>query len=409
MATVTIPFADPELFHRPHPVLHHVRAHDPVHWSEEMEAWVLLRYSNVRHALSDPRLSSTGMARRIERHSAEDQLTLAELRRTVERWMGLPTLEDHKRYSTLLRPRFSASSVRSMEPEISRCASNLLDEFIRQGGGDMLEDFATPYAIDVISQLCGLPRSRQMASTLADWARTLSNVFHVSEIDGLLAAQRAAQQMTAYLQELIAARRRAPRDDLVSLFLTGRDSGLIHDDEEIVANLIMIIAVGFETTSHVIATGTHLLLEHERQLERLREDPSACASAVEEIARFDGPVFFTTRVARADLELGSRQVKAGDLVLLCLAAANRDPVVFSQPDEFLVTRAKNPHLGFGAGHYSCLGARLARTECRIAFEQIVTSMPTMRLAAQPDWYEFPPLSRWIARLPVRCSTKGSSE
>ncbi len=221
VAGPTIPFADPELFHRPHPVLHDVRARDPVHWGDEMNAWVLLRYTEVRRALFDPRLSSTGMTRRIERFPAEEQLTLEELRRTVEQWMGLPAIKDHRRYSTLLRPRFTASAVGSMEPEIRRRADGLLDAMIDRGGGDILEDFAAPYAIDVVSQLCGLPRAESMAGTLAHWARTLAAVFHVSDLDGLRSAQRAAQEMTAYLRELLAARRRAPRDDLVSLFLSG--------------------------------------------------------------------------------------------------------------------------------------------------------------------------------------------
>jgi cytochrome P450 len=212
--------------------------------------------------------------------------------------------------------------------------------------------------------------------------------------------------MTGFLRELIAARRREPRDDLISVFLGGLGSGLIYDEEEIVANLMMIIAVGFKTTSNLIATGTFLLLEHDRQQALLRADPTLCAGAVEEIARFDGPVFFTTRVAREDMRLHGERVSSGDLVLLCVAAANRDPAVFSEPDEFLVSRAKNPHLAFGAGAYSCLGARLARAQCRIAFERMLRWMPAFELAGQPDWYEFPPLARWLARLPIGCSRHG---
>ena len=403
---MTIPFADPELFLEPHPALRAVRERDPVHWSEEKAAWVLLRYHDVRGALFDPRLASTGMSRRIERYSPEEQRSLGELRATVERWMGLPALEDHRRYVTLLRPHFSGGAVRMREPEIAARADALLEAIAARGGGDVVEDFATPFTIDVVSRLCGVPRSPAMTRTLAGWARTLSEVFHFSDLEGLRSAQRAAHEMSAFLRELIEARRREPRDDLISVFLGGLESGRIRDEDEIVANLIMIIAVGFETTSNLIAIGTFLLLTHEDQLALLREDPSRCARAVDEIARFDGPVFFTTRVARADLQLGDKQMRRGDLVLLCLAAANRDPAVFAQPDDFLVMRAKNPHLGFGAGPYSCLGARLARAECRIAFQRMLHHLPILRLAGEPGWYEFPPLARWLERLSVECSDLG---
>jgi cytochrome P450 len=167
VSAIAIPFSDPELFRDPHPLLHEVRARAPVVWSEEMTAWVLLRYGDVRRALFDPDLASTAMNRRIERYSPEEQMTVGELRETVERWMGLPRIEDHRRYCTLLRPRFSASAVRAMEGGLIVRADRLLAAIVERGGGDVVEDFAVPYTIDVVCELCGLPRSRSMARTAA--------------------------------------------------------------------------------------------------------------------------------------------------------------------------------------------------------------------------------------------------
>lgn len=404
-ATSLIQFADPELFRDPHPVLHHARANAPVHWSQHTGAWILLRYDDIRDGLMDPRLASTAMSRRIERYTPAEQHTVAELREMVERWMGLPTAEDHRRYSTLLRPRFAASPVAAMEPQLTAHADALWDAMARQGGGDVVRDFAAPYAIGTVCRLCGLPASREITRIIARWVRDLAAVFHFSDLAGLQRAQLAAREMAEFLREQVTARRRDPQDDVVSVLLDGLESGLIHDEEEIIANLVMILAVGFETTSNLIAAGVFLLLTHGAQLTLLREDTGRCAGAVEEIARYEGPVFFTTRVAREHLQLGAEHAaEPGDLVLLCLAAANRDPARFSRPDDFLVTRNPSPHLGFGAGTYSCLGARLARAECRIAFHSALRTLPGLELAGEPGWYEFPPLARWLDQLPVTCTS-----
>lgn len=405
-ATALIPFDDPELFRNPHPALHRARADAPVHWSQHMGAWILLRYDDIRGALMDPRLASTAMSRRIDRYTPAEQGTLAELRQMVERWMGLPTAEDHRRYSTLLRPSFAASPVAAMEPGLAAHADALWDAMARQGGGDVVRDFAAPYAIGTACRLCGLPASGEITRTIAGWVRDLAEVFHLSDLAGLQRAQLAAQEMSAFLRERVTARRRDPQDDVVSVLAGGLESGLIHDEEEIIANLVMILAVGFETTSNLIAAGVFLLLTHGSQLTLLREDTGRCAGAVEEIARYEGPVFFTTRVARDHLELGaSHAAEPGDLVLLCLAAANRDPARFRHPDDFSVTRTPGPHLGFGAGTYSCLGARLARAECLIAFQSALRTLPGLELAGEPGWYEFPPLARWLDSLPVTCTSR----
>jgi cytochrome P450 len=401
-ADVTISFADPGLFLNPHPLLHHVRALDPVHWSSDHSGWVLLRYPDVRRALQDPRLAPTAMSRRIDRYPQGEQATIAGLRRLTGRWMGLPAIEDHQRYSTLLRPHFSAGMAAAQARSLTARADELLRVIARHGQGDIVADFAVPYTMGTVLRLCGLPQSPSVAADVAGWVTDLSEVFHLSDLAGLQRAQQAVQEMSAFLGEVIAARRRDPRDDLTGVFLGGLRSGLIRDEDEIVAALVMMLAVGFKTASNLIANGVYLLLANPGQLRLLRDDPDRCRPAVEEIIRFDGPVFMTTRVAREALEIDGRNVAAGDLILLCLAAANRDPAKFGRPDEFLVGRSPNPHLGFGAGMYACLGAQLARTECVIALQRILHWLPGLELAGPPGWYEFPPLARWLDRLPVRC-------
>jgi cytochrome P450 len=397
-----ISIADRSLFLNPHPVLHHLRANDPVHWSSDLGGWVLLRYWDVRQALHDPRLASTAMSRRIDRYAQEEQDALAELRHLVGQWMGLPTIEDHQRYSTLLRPHFSGEAVAVRMRGLAAHADRLLSVIARRGQCDIVADFAIPYTMGTVLRLCGLPQSPSVAADVASWVTDLSEVFHLSDLAGLQRAQRAAEEMSAFLREVIAERRGNPGYDLTGVFLRGLGSGQIRDEGEIVANLVMLLAVGFKTASNVIANGIYLLVANPSQMALLRDDPDRCRPAVEEIIRFDGPVFMTTRVAREALEIEGRRVAGGDLVLLCLAAANRDPAKFGRADEFLAGRSPNPHLGFGAGMYTCLGARLARAECVIAFQRILRWLPDLELAGPPGWYEFPPLARWLDRLPVRC-------
>ncbi|MCX2185028.1 cytochrome P450 [Streptomyces sp. SKN60] len=400
MTVRELSLTSPGLFHSPHPVLHTLREIDPVHWSEEFSSWLLLRYDDVADALRSEALSPTGMTRRIEHLSPSAQRSLEELRRSVEQWMGLPRIEDHKRYAKLLRPRFSPREIGRLEPYIRESADSLLLDIARRGGGDVVTEFAYPYSASVIAHTIGLPPEDR--SMLIDWSQAISEVFHVSDFPALQDAQRAVEETAEYLHRVIEARRREPRDDLVSLFLEGMRTGLILDEDEIVANLIMMVAVGFETTSNVIATGTFLLLESAGQWCRLLNDRSLVPRAVEEVVRYDGPVFITTRVAKAEMVLGSKHVKAGDTVLIAVAAANRDPSVFADPDEFVIDRADNRHLGFGTGPYSCLGAQLARLEVRIAFEQMLSRMPDISLARSPEWQEFRPLARWLSHLWVEC-------
>lgn len=400
MTAAELSLTRPGLFHAPHPVLHTLRETDPVHWSEEFSAWLLLKYDDVTEALRNENLSSTGMTKRIESLPPDDRRSLEELRRSVEQWMGLPKLEDHRRYTKLLRPRFSLREIGRLEPYVRESADALLVEIAERGGGDVVTDFAYPYSAGVIAHVIGVPPEDR--GLLIEWSQAISEVFHVSDLSGLQGAQRAVEETAAYLRQQIAARRREPRDDLVSVFLEGLRTGLILDEDEIVANLIMMVAVGFETTSNVIATGTFLLLDHEEQWRRLLNDRSLVPGAVEEVVRYDGPVFATTRVAEADTVLGSKHVIAGDTVLIALAAANRDPAVFPDPDTFMIDRADNRHLGFGAGPYSCMGAQLARQEVRIAFEQMLSRIPERSLAQSPEWQEFRPLARWLSHLRVEC-------
>jgi cytochrome P450 len=196
----------------------------------------------------------------------------------------------------------------------------------------------------------------------------------------------AMEELQAYFRGIIAQRRAEPRDDLISALVRAQEEGDRLSDDELLANCVLLLNAGHETTTNLIGNGTLALLRHPGQLRRLRDDPSLAPSAVEELLRYDSPVQFTTRVLKADMELGGKVLRAGEMVLLVLGAANRDPEQFPDPDRLDVRRPDNKHLSFGLGSHFCLGAPLARLEGRLVFEALLRRTPEMRLDGPPPRY-----------------------
>ena len=185
--------------------------------------------------------------------------------------------------------------------------------------------------------------------------------------------------LQAYFRDIIARRRAEPRDDLISGLLKAQEEGDRLSDRELLANCVLLLIAGHETTTNLICNGTYALLRHPDQLKRLRDDPSLIPTAVEELLRYDSPVQFTNRFLTADMELGGKTLRAGQMVLLLLAAANRDPEQFPDPDKLDVGRQNNKHVAFGLGSHFCLGAPLARLEGRLVFEALLQRAPNLRL------------------------------
>jgi cytochrome P450 len=196
----------------------------------------------------------------------------------------------------------------------------------------------------------------------------------------------AMEELQTYFRGIIAQRRAEPRDDLLSALVKAQEEGDRLSDDELLANSVLLLNAGHETTTNLIGNGTLALLRHPDQLRRLRDDPSLIPSGVEEMLRYDSPVQFTTRILKADIELGRKKLKAGQIVLLLLGAANRDPEQFPDPDRLDVGRPDNKHVAFGLGSHFCLGAPLARLEGRLVFEALLRRAPGLRLDGPPPKY-----------------------
>ncbi|GAA3876064.1 cytochrome P450 family protein [Streptomyces sedi] len=374
----------------PYPAYAWLRAHAPVHRAtlpSGVEAWLVTRYRDARAALADPRLSKNPSRHSADRHAS------GRVGIPGERGAGLMTHllnidpPDHTRLRRLVSQAFTPRRVAAFEPRVRELTERLVDGFAGRGSADLIDEFAFPLPIYAICDLLGVPAEDQ--EDFRSWAGMM---LHTSGKRG--GVGRAVKRMRAYLAELIHRKRSEPGDDLISGLIRASDHGEQLTEDEAAAMAFILLFAGFETTVNLIGNGVHTLLGHPAQLALLQEglaagDDRLLATAVEELLRYDGPVELATwRFATEPLTLGGRSVGAGEPVLVVLAAADRDPERFAEPDTLDLTRSDNPHLGYGHGVHYCLGAPLARSEARTALAVLLRRLPDLRRAGdapEPRW------------------------
>ncbi|MFR9724778.1 cytochrome P450 family protein [Streptomyces sp. MS19] len=391
---------DPAFATDPYPAYAWLRAHAPVHRAtlpSGVEAWLVTRYADARRALADPRLSKNPAAHTAEAH-ARGRVGIPG-----ERGAGVMTHllnidpPDHTRLRRLVSAAFTPRRVAAFEPRVRELTHALIDGFAARGSADLIDDFAFPLPILAICDLLGVPREDQ--DDFRAWAGMM---LHTTGRRG--GVGRAVKRMRAYLAELIHRKRAGLGDDLISGLIRASDDGEQLTEEEAAAMAFILLFAGFETTVNLIGNGLHTLLRAPGRLDAMRglfaadaaDGGDRAARAVEELLRYDGPVELATwRFADEPLTLGGQAVERGDPVLVVLAAADRDPARFTDPDRLDLTRADNPHLGYGHGIHYCLGAPLARLEARTAFEILLARLPDLRPGG--DWSAL----RWRGGLIMR--------
>ncbi len=275
---------------------------------------------------------------------------------------------DHTRLRRLVAKAFTPRVVASRAPHIQQITDELLDAAAERGRLDVVADLAYPLPVRIICELLGVPTSDH--HLIHDWSEILA---HALEPDLVAAgpgsdstAERARTEMAAYFQELVAERRAEPRDDLLSYLVGVEDEGDRLTEYELLGTCMLLIVAGHETTANLIANAVLALLRHPDQLAALRADPQLADRTVEESLRHDPPIQLTTRIARSPLVIADTPMADGAVLLLLIAAANRDPDMFEDPDRFDIRRPAGRHLAFAAGPHFCLGAGLARIEGEIA-------------------------------------------
>jgi cytochrome P450 len=292
---------------------------------------------------------------------------------------------DHTRYRKLVTRAFSARAVAALRTRAEEIAEELLDEMAGRGPrADLVEDYANLLPATVIAEMLGAPVS--MRRQFLMWGEGAALSLDV----GLRYREfRRAERDLAALQEWMLGHfesvRRSPGEDILSALVTAHDQGTGLSEDELTSIAMLLLAAGFETTVNLIGNGVGLLARHPEQLALLRAEPQRWPNAVEEMLRFDSPVQRTARIARRDIEVDGERLREGQLVVLVIGAANRDPAVFADPDRFDVTRADaGAHLAFSSGIHYCLGAGLARMEAEVGLRALFRRFPELELTRQPQ-------------------------
>ncbi len=379
-------FSD-EMRRNPYPVYDQLRSSSPVfHVPPPFDAWLIFDYEGVKRALND--------------HDAFSSRVPAP-----RNWFIFFDPPQHTKLRALISRAFTPRVVANLEPRIRELARQLLDQTIERGEMDLAADFSVPLPMKVIAEMIGIPA--------ADWPRfkcwndgilKLSYassggevaVAAVSEFDAVTA------EMNIYLTDMIAQRRAAPKDDLLTRLVEAEVDSEQLTQEEILGFFQLLVVAGQETTTNLNNNAILCLIENPDQLARLRAAPDLLPTAIEEVLRYRSPLQWMMRTPRRDVEVHGQVIPAGQLVLPMIGSANRDPRQFRDAGRFDIARDPNPHIAFGHGIHSCLGAPLARLEARMALSHLLERVKGFALASTEPWEPRQALHvHGPARLPIR--------
>lgn len=386
---------NPAFNDNPHAFLDRLRKQCPIHRDENAGTFFLTRYADVRGVLSD----ST-----MWRHpSRAEEAAVLQRQVAIEKIEGVDVSDDEASSSILLMDepdhmRIRGPLAKALYKRVAKCkplvqqvADEKLDALEGKETFDAMAGFALLVPIDAIARILGVDNTR--LREFREWSEgaILSlNPFRTPEQHRQLIA--ALNALSSYMHELMDARRKEPKDDLVSDMVALQAEGAPLTDGEISNNLQGLLIGGNMTTTDLIGNAIWLFLTHPDELAKLKADPSLINSAVEEVLRYESPVDITGRIAPRDMEVGGCPVKKTQSMLTSLRAANRDPEMFSDPHRFDIARKDAPHVAFGGGLHLCIGSPLARLEAQVALPSFFARFPNLRLAdpeAKPQWRNLP--------------------
>lgn len=389
---------DPEVLANPYPLYHRLRSEDPVHWDPFLHAWVVTRYADVVTVFQRFSANRTPTPEQLTTLGMPALTPLAHVMVLQMLFLDPPA---HGRVRSLASKAFTPRRIEILRSHIADITNNLLDAVQDQGCMDVIRDLAYPLPAIVTAELLGVPTSdwQQLTAWSADFAQVLGNFQH--NPDNAPRVIRSLEEMCTYFRAAIREQRNHPREGLINALLTTEIDGDRLSEDEVVANTIVTMVGGQETTTNLIGNGILTLLRHPDQLERLRSDLSLIPSAVEELLRYESPSQQTARLAPEDVMLGGTLIRKRQAVIAVMGAANRDPERFPDPDRLDLARQDNRHVAFAWGAHFCFGASLARVEGQTAFATVLRRMPNLQLEPGPiTWRENLGL-RGLTALPVR--------
>lgn len=381
----------------PYPVYRRYREQDPVQRGDG-DAWYVFGFDNVDTVLRSPDFGRGPGAPVKPKQAALYQL--------VQNWLVFMDPPRHTELRRLLSAEFAPTVAAGLRGRISTIAAELVADLGSKPIVDLVDDFAAPFPVLVISELLGVPAGhRTWLRQRAMWLQEASSARVGRRADGLDRADQAAHDLGEYFGEQVELRRADPREDLISLLAGARRRGEA-TTEEIVGTCVHLLTAGHETTTNLISKSVLILLATRDLLDRLRSDRDLLPVVVDELVRYDPPVQMVSRWAYRDHSLGDKRIRTGDKVVLVLGSANRDPQRFSEPDELRLDRPAGRHSGFGAGIHYCLGANLARAEAELGLVALLTSLPEMSRADEPVCYGNDIIFHGPVRVPLRVRPAG---
>jgi len=371
---------DPEVLANPYPLFKRLRETDPVHWDSFLHAWVVTRYEDVVNVMLRCSADRTPTPQQLEALGMAAELQpIAQVMVKQMLFMDAPA---HTRLRALCASAFTPARVAALKQHIQEIADQLLDRVIHSGRMDVIADFANPLPAIVTAELFGVPVEdhQDLKDWSTDFAEMLGNFQH--NPDRARRVLSSTEKLLAYFQRAIREQEKNPRPGLVNSLMNAEVDGSRLTEEEVVANLIVTMVGGQETTTNLIGNGLVSLLKNPDQLERLKNDSSILPSAIEELLRYESPSQHTARLAPENMQLGGKLIQKRQAVIAVFAAANRDPERFPEPDKLDLRREDNRHVAFAWGAHYCFGAPLARMEGQIAFETMLRRLPGIRLEPQ---------------------------
>lgn len=381
----------PEFRQNPYIFYQRLREHDPVHWGISFEPgiegmWHVSRYADILRVLKDQRFTHQAPIDNSVSVEQTDFVDPLQLYFTLSRQSLLfADPPSHTRLRALVSRAFTPRMVEGLRPRVEAKAADLLRAAQKQGHLDVVNDYALPLTMAIISEMLGVPPEGQ--AQLTSWASVLIRAVDCKQsADIYISASAVAIEIFQYFTKLLARRRQESGTDLLSHLLVAHDQEDRLSESELIVTAATLLIAGHETTVNLIGNGTLALLHYPDQLTLLRQRPELMPSAIEELLRFESSSQMASRYATAETKIGGTTILRGQIVNLLLGSGNRDPEAFSDPDQLNITRKENRHLAFGMGIHFCLGAPLARLESQIAIGLLLRHFPNLRLLdATPQW------------------------
>ena len=380
----------------PYQLYQRMRKDAPIYWSEQLQSWVIVRYRDVFPLLRDPYLSTARPWREGDNRAERGRPDLLVLRKALARWLTFLDPPDPIAIRAIADHVFTPTVVGRVRRRLQRVIDALIDRTAPLGQIDVIRDLARPLPVLTLTMLLGAPRADR--PQILGWADRIGRAAEVYSGPAFQEhAGESVERLAHYYEELIA---RLPDRSLDALLGPQRSQARLSEAEEMLATAAMFTFAGHATTQNLIGNAMATLLRHPEQLSRLKEHPSLTIIALEELMRYESPIQYLHRVALVDTEVEGRVIEAGQMVLLCIGSANRDPEQFRNADLLDIARANNRHLTFGQDAHFSFSAALSRLVGQIAIETLVRRLESPRLLGQTLDWQPDLIARGLVSLPV---------